>query len=291
MTNRANSMNRILSANFARLRHPFAIGFDPSILDVHPFLAKQCQIASRFEFFIAWYQSVVDAIGKNSGCIKLQSAFFEAAGMEGAKALKQIIIDAKRRGLYVLLDAKRGDIASTMRAYGEAAFDDLGADALTILPWMGVDSIAALLPWMKKDHGVYTVWLSSNAGGRLIQTLQDRNEKTFAETVFETWEKWAQREEVLENSGFVLGATEIPSWTPRLLQARKQCLLMPGIGAQGGKITTELKNLITANPASLLPVSRGILSPTPDEAIASWQDYSDSVHHRWDQFIAQWHEV
>lgn len=283
-----STMIAILKRHYSRLGHPFAIGFDPAILDLHPFLATQCASMSRADFFLTWYRSVVDVTEKTSGCIKLQSAFFEAAGQDGATALRAIIADAKQRGLYVLLDAKRGDIASTMRAYGEAAFDNLGADALTILPWMGVDVIAALLPWMKKGRGVYTVWLSSNAAGRVVQTLEDKAKKTVAEHIFASWEKWAEREGVLENSGYVLGATDIPQWTRNILKTRPQSLLMPGIGAQGGKLTSELKQLINAHPASILPISRGILSPEPDAKINSWQDYSDGVKQRWDGFIAQW---
>lgn len=291
MTKIKPGMRITLTENYTRYRHPFAIGFDPSSADLHPFLQREYQSLSRQNFLQNWYHSVLDGIGPTCGSIKFQSAFFEACGIDGAHALRAVVKDAKRRGLYVILDAKRGDIASTMQAYGSSAFDDIDADALTILPWMGVDAFEALLPWTRRGYGVYTVWLSSNAAGRTLQTIEDRSQVTLAETMFRLWEQSAAKHDVTENCGYVLGATEVPAWSIGLLSERPQCLLMPGLGAQGGKITSELKSVINKHPASLLPISRGILSPHKNETIQSWQDYSDGVQKRWNHFMQDWASI
>lgn len=291
MTTAVPGMRLTLTEHYSRYNHPFAVGFDPSQIDLHPFLAAQAASSQKDVFLVRWYQSVLDGVGRSCGTLKLQSAFFEAAGVDGAKALRTIIADAKRRGHYVILDAKRGDIATTMRAYGEAAFDDLNADALTILPWMGIDVIAALQPWMKRGHGIYTVWLSSNAAGRELQTIKDASGKTLAEVMYRKWETWADHEGIADNCGYVLGATDVPAWATELLREHPQCLLMPGIGAQGGRLTTELKSLIDSHPASLLPISRGILSPEAGAEINSWQDYSDGVEARWNRIMKQWQDL
>lgn len=291
MTKSKTGMRTTLTEHYARYGHPFSAGFDPSTANLHPFLESQFKSHNRTTFLTNWYQSVLDGIGPMCGSIKFQSAFFEACGLDGIRTLKNLIADAKRRGLYVILDAKRGDIATTMHAYGQSAFDELGADALTILPWMGVDVISALGPWMKKGHGVYTVWLSSNPAGRTLQAAEAQNGKTFAELMYRVWEEWASYEDVSANCGYVLGATDVPSWSHALLAEHPQCLLMPGIGAQGGKITSELKALIEKNPASLLPISRGILSPESDAKINSWEEYSKGVQSRWQSFIAEWRSL
>ena len=291
MTKARPGMRITLSEHYARYGHPFTVGFDPSSSDLHPFLQRLYQSEPRESFLVQWYHAVLDGIGPTCGSIKFQSAFFEAAGLDGQVALRTVIKDAKRRGLYVILDAKRGDIASTMQAYGTAAFEDIGADALTILPWMGVDVLEALLPWMKRGHGVYTVWLSSNVAGRTIQTLEDKSQITLAETMYHLWEQSAAKHDVTANCGYVLGATDVPSWSVGILAERSQCLLMPGIGAQGGKITSALKKLIDEHPASLLPISRGILAPEKNTAINSWQDYSDGVQNRWNGFMQEWARV
>jgi len=204
-----------------------------------------------------------------------------------------MIQDAKARGIYTILDAKRGDIFSTMRAYGQSAYDHFDADAMTILPWMGLDVLDALKPWLLQGKGVYTVWLSSNRSGRRLQeqTISNPSE-TLAEYIFSEWEEWIIREGLSDQCGYVLGATSLPANVlERCLKSRKHSLLMPGVGAQGAAIDRPLKNLISQHPASLLPISRGLLQPPRDFAIESWDDYTLAVGSNLNRFIKTWQNL
>lgn len=288
-----------LQRNFKDHNHPFCVGFDPDTSDLHPWLRTQLKGKEKEDFLIEWYQATINPIssGKLGRSIKFQAAFFEAFGAPGHAALKAMMADAKKRGFFVILDAKRGDIASTMRAYGESAFQDLAADALTILPWMGLDVISALKPWMQQGKAVYTVWLSSNPHGRTLQesallaSLPENKVFTLAHKMFGLWESWAKNENLQDQCGYVLGATSLPPWIEEALAARPHMLLMPGLGAQGGTINIRLKQLIHHHQASLLPLSRSLLRPAQSASIQSWQDYSKNVSDSLKVFIDEWHMV
>jgi orotidine 5'-phosphate decarboxylase subfamily 2 len=263
-------------------QHPLGIGFDPDTTELHPFLAKQLKSTPLESFLVRWYQAVVSRIGAPGVSIKLQSAFFEQFGPPGMIALRDISIDAKRRGLYVILDAKRGDISSTMNAYGRAAFDYYQADALTVLPWMGTDSIQALLPWLKSGKRVYIVWLSSNASGRALQMHANTTRaKPIAQVVYDQFTAIAKKEKVLDQIGWVLGATDLPSKLLDELPRRPHHFLLPGVGAQGATFGVKTSQILKRHPTSIFPVSRGILKMTPDIKIDSWEAYSTAVETKW----------
>ena len=277
--------------NTKPLRHPLCVGFDPDTSDLHPFLQKQFTSTPLESFLVKWYESTISKITKSTHSIKLQSAFFEQFGPTGMIALRDITIDAKRRGLYLILDAKRGDISSTMAAYGRMAFDQMQADALTILPWMGTDSLTALLPWLKEGKRVYIVWLSSNKSGRELQMIEtSKKGRPIALTVFEQFWKAARKNDVEEQIGWVLGATDIPKDILKKLPKGAQYFLLPGIGAQGANFGAHTKSLLKQHPESLFPISRGILKPTPQDRIENWEDYSLAVASKWQSFIQQWEE-
>ncbi|MCX6126259.1 MAG: orotidine-5'-phosphate decarboxylase [Proteobacteria bacterium] len=284
-------MQMILCESFRRLNHPFCIGFDPDTSDLHPFLATQNSKMPKAEFLFEWYQAVADSAGTKAGSLKLQSAFFEAAGPEGIDALKQVIKDGKSRGLYVILDAKRGDISSTMAAYGKAAFDTLGADALTILPWMGLDALASLEPWLSRGQSVYTVWLSSNVAGRALQEAILHDRQVIAAKMFLIWEDWIQSHRFEPQCGYVLGATSVPPWVQGRLQNRSHSLLMPGLGAQGGSLTDEIRSLHRQHQSTVLPLSRAILKIDHTEEIQSWADYGKQVQTNLSRYINEWQAV
>jgi orotidine 5'-phosphate decarboxylase subfamily 2 len=267
------------------LSHPLTIGFDPDVSNLHPFLERQFSSTPIESFLTNWYQAVVKNILPTAHSIKFQSAFFEQFGPRGLTALQDIILDSKRRHLHVILDAKRGDIASTMAAYGKTAFDLYQADSLTILPWMGTDSLKALVPWLKQGKGVYVVWLSSNESGRSLQMQLCDDTKPIALHVFESFYRLAQEENVTQQIGWVLGATDIPLNFLTQLPTAEHAFLLPGIGAQGATFNAATTELRKKHPASLFPISRGILKPAPADKIANWDDYSSLVGNRWQDFI------
>ncbi len=267
------------------LSHPLTIGFDPDVSDLHPFLARQFNSTPIESFLVNWYQAAVKNILPSAHSIKFQSAFFEQFGPRGLTTLQDIILDSKRRRLHVILDAKRGDIASTMAAYGKTAFDLYQTDSLTVLPWMGTDSLKALLPWLKQGKGVYIVWLSSNESGRALQMKLCDDKKPVAQHLFESFYRFAHEENVTQQIGWVLGATDIPLNLLDHLPSDEHAFLLPGIGAQGAKFNATTSEIRKKYPASLFPISRGLLKPTPTDAVASWDDYSSLVGIRWQDFI------
>ena len=271
-----------------KLGHPLCIGFDPDVSDLHPFLRKQCDSTPNESFLLRWYQATLEGISAKAHSIKIQSAFFEQFGSSGMDAMRDVMMDAKRRGLHTILDAKRGDISTTMAAYGKAAFDHYQADCLTILPWMGTDSLAALTPWLKNGKSVYIVWLSSNASGRAIQMIHSANNSTVARELFQTFHEFARNENLASQIGWVIGATNIPEDVLSDLPEGEHSFLLPGIGAQGARFDHVTASLVKKHPASLFPISRGILKPEKTETIHSWQDYSQFVAKRWNGFIAAW---
>jgi orotidine 5'-phosphate decarboxylase subfamily 2 len=280
-------MHQHLLSKIQRLKHPMCIGFDPDVSDLHPFLKLQMNTLPIESFLVRWYQAIIEPISLKSHSIKLQSAFFEQFGPLGFSALQDIVRDGQRKGIHVILDAKRGDISTTMAAYGQTAFETIQANSLTILPWMGVDSMRALIPWMKQGKGVYIVWLSSNESGRVIQTERLLSQKTIAEYVFEQFYELAESEGVLDQLGWVLGATDIPPLVYELKSKSSLAFLLPGMGAQGATFTPDIAKLRHHHPASLFPVSRGLIKPTIDVSLKHWDDYSKFVEQKWDAWISQ----
>jgi orotidine 5'-phosphate decarboxylase subfamily 2 len=280
-------MKNILSKLTASNSHPFIVGFDPDWAHLPPPLTASFSNDHPQKLIIDWAGHVFDALSSQTKIVKVQSAYFEAFGYQGWQALEEVIKIAKQHKLFVVLDAKRGDIDSTMRAYGKAAFERLNADALTITPWMGVDILKALLPWFKNGKGVYTVWLSSNESGRHVQEQLLASGLTMSQKLFSDFQIWSITNGVENSLGYVLGATHIPSWLKHT-ELKNQCLLMPGVGAQGAKIDNELKKIIENNPGSTLPISRGVLVPNPSVAITSWSEYQSTIKQQFQSYIQEW---
>ena len=158
----------------------------------------------------------------------------------------------------VIVDAKRGDIGSTARHYAEALYDDLGAGAVTLNPYMGRDSLEPFIE--RKTRGAYILCLTSNEGARDFQ-LQDDLYLRVARKVRE-WNTHA-------NLGMVVGATKPQYLTSILAVAPNVPLLIPGLGAQGG----ELEAIVAAAPGVpphhlLFNVSRSILYAGEGKAFA-----------------------
>jgi hypothetical protein len=114
--------------------------------------------------------------------------------------------------------------------------------------------------------------------------------RPIALTVFDQFFKAAKKHDVDEQLGWVLGATDIPKDVLKKLSKGSQYFLLPGIGAQGANFGTHTKSLLKQHPESLFPISRGILKPTPEDRIETWEHYSLAVARKWQAFIQQWEE-
>merc|ERR1719201_711943 len=142
------------------------IGLDPHVKQLPE---QTCKAAEKHSLdLIAATQSV-------AACYKPNAAFFEVWGEEGAAALKRVIQAAKATGAPVLLDAKRGDIGTTSDAYASSAFEELGADAITLSPYMGWDSLAPFVDMPKgfgAQKGAFVLCKTSNPSSKDVQMLR-----------------------------------------------------------------------------------------------------------------------
>lgn len=201
-----------------------------------------------------WGRRIIDATADLVCCFKPNAAFYEQFGAPGVEALRQTIA-AVPDGVPVLLDAKRGDIDSTAAAYARAAFEALGADAVTVSPYLGRDGVAPFLAYPGK--AVFVLCYTSNPSAAAIQEFGPAGQPLY-EHVARQAAGWGGPEQV----GFVVGATRPAALRQvrRLLGDRRHWILAPGVGAQGGDLATALDAGLTADGDGLIvPVSRHVL--------------------------------
>ncbi len=272
----------------ARVRRygPTCIGLDPhaallprALVDGLPPTADpayRVAAAAAAERFCA---EVVAIAADRVAAVKPQVAFFEALGAPGVAALERVCAAARAAGLPVVLDAKRGDIGSTAEAYAHAALDDAGptgADAVTLSPWLGPESIA---PFLRRtpEKGLFLLVRTSNPGALAWQGA--------AGAVADWIASQPDRGDCgLGAVGAVVGATlpgEAASWRARMPHA---WILVPGYGAQGGT-RDDVAALRRPDGLGALVVSaRGVLFP-PGGADPG-ADWAAGVRQRADAFAA-----
>ena len=213
-------------------------------------------------------RGIVDAVAEVAVAAKPQTAFFEAQGATGWAALVEVCGYAREAGLLVIADAKRGDVPSTARAYA-AAFAPL-ADAVTVNPYLGYDSLE---PFFAHDGlGVLPIVKTSNRGSEDLQDLPLADGRPFWQHVASLIDRWGADYvggSGLSSVGAVVGATHPDVLeTARSLMPRA-VLLLPGVGAQGGR-PEQLGAAFTAGPASaLVSASRSVIYA---DRGAGWQD-------------------
>lgn len=203
--------------------------------------------------------AIIDATHEVAAAFKPNIAFFEALGPDGMAALKQVIA-AVPDEIPVLLDAKRGDIASTAEAYARACFEVLGADAVTASPYLGRDAVEPLA--RQAERGVFLLCRTSNPGADEVQGLMvERKEGGPRRALFEEVALAAGRWSDHDNVGLVVGATAPDALKRVRALAPRAWILAPGVGAQGGDLTAALAAGLDQDGGGLLvPVSRGISS-------------------------------
>ena len=196
--------------------------------------------------------AVIDATIDLVCCYKPNTAFYEAEGLAGLKALEGTIryIDGR---VPVILDAKRGDIGNTARNYARAAFEWLGADAVTVNPYLGFDSVEPFLEY--PDKGIFVLCLTSNASSADFQ-LSPADSPLYEQVAGKVLE-W---DEGKGRFGLVVGATH-PEKIKRIRSmAGNLPFLLPGIGAQGGSIEcVDAAELVGNRPGVVVNASRSII--------------------------------
>ena len=222
------------------------VGLDPQPADLPAPTAE-----AAFDFC----RRLIDATSDLALAYKPNAAFFEAFGAPGWAALKQVIA-AVPAGIPVILDAKRGDIASTAHAYAQAIFTQLGAHALTASPYLGYDSLQPFLA--DPQHGVFLLCKTSNPGSLDLQDLPLAGEGR-PMRLYEKVALLAQEWNSGGNVGLVVGATHPQALARVRALAPELWFLAPGVGAQGGDLAAALQAGLREDGLGLLvPVSRAI---------------------------------
>jgi uridine monophosphate synthetase len=197
---------------------------------------------------------IVDATRDLVCVFKPNFAFYEAAGPEGLEALRRTIAYTHETAdVPVILDAKRGDIGSTAAAYARAAYEVWGADALTVNPYLGHDSVTPFTTYA--DRGVFLLCHTSNPGATDLQTLPCPSRPLY-EHVAEKAAAWG--------TGLVVGATYPEALARVRALAPEAWILLPGVGAQGGDLEAALAAGLRADGGGrgrgvVVNSSRGIL--------------------------------
>jgi orotidine-5'-phosphate decarboxylase len=203
----------------------------------------------------AFNRRIIDATHEHAAAFKPNAAFYEDA--DGWRALRETVAYARGKDVPVLLDAKRADIGNTARQYA-TLLDDTGADAITVNPYLGRDSLEPFLS--RTGTGVFVLARTSNAGGSDIQDLELASGEPVHERVAALAADWNER----GNVGLVVGAT-----APEELEAIRETVpdlpfLVPGVGTQGGDAEAAVEYGL-ADGVGLVNSSRGIIFAGEDQ--------------------------
>ncbi|GAA4174168.1 orotidine-5'-phosphate decarboxylase [Phytohabitans flavus] len=244
-------------------RGPLCVGVDP-----HPSLLTAWGLRDDPEGLATFCARVAEAVGDQVAIVKPQSAFFERHGSRGIATLESTIRQFKDAGVLVLLDVKRGDIGSTVRAYADAYLDPsspLYVDAVTASPYLGVGSLAPMFDTAAKHGGgVFVLALTSNPEGPYVQHAVAADGRTVAQAVIDEISQLNRGMEPLGSFGLVVGATV--GVTGHDLSGVGGPMLAPGLGAQGGT-PDDLRRVFSGNVSAVLPsYSREVLKHGPDTA-------------------------
>jgi orotidine-5'-phosphate decarboxylase len=235
------------------------VGIDP-----HPALLAAWGLHDDVAGVEVFARTVTDALADRVSLLKPQLAFFERHGSRGLAVLEQVVIEARSAGALVLMDAKRGDIGSTMQAYAQAYLDprsSLAADALTVSPYLGVGALRPAFDLAAAHQaGVFVLARTSNPEGSGIQAAACADGRSVAQTVIDAVRAENGSDAPWGSLGVVVGAT-ISDPMPGLDVGGP--ILAPGIGAQGATVA-DLPAVFGDALAHVYPVSaRGVLQAGP----------------------------
>lgn len=229
------------------------VGLDSDFSKIPP------NFKNQFEF----NKSIIDQTAEFVCAYKINSAFYEAEGVDGWRNLKETIsyIHQNYPDIPVILDAKRGDIENTNESYAKACFDDLAADAVTVSPYLGKESLKPFLD--RSDKGIFVLVKTSNPGAGEFQDLNvytERSRGMDGKPLYQVIAQHITEWNVNGNLGVVVGAP----FEEELATVREIIgdlpILIPGIGVQGGNLENTIKSgLNKAGNGILIHSARGII--------------------------------
>jgi orotidine-5'-phosphate decarboxylase len=206
-------------------------------------------------------KQIIDATADYSVAYKPNTAFYESMGARGWESLQKTM-DYIPTGLFKIADAKRGDIGNTSGLYARAFFEQMQADALTVAPYMGEDSVKPFLAFEGK--WVILLALTSNPGSRDFQTKYLQSGEALFEKVLTTSATWADADKLM----YVVGATQAAQFSQIRQLAPEHFLLVPGVGAQGGDLQLLSQHGMNRQCGLLVNASRAIIYASADKDFA-----------------------
>lgn len=256
-------------------RGQLCVGIDP-----HGALLRAWGLGDDVAGLTTFTRTVVEALADRVAVLKPQSAFFERFGSRGIAVLETAVAEARAAGALVVMDAKRGDIGSTMAAYAAAYLDKdspLFSDAVTVSPYLGFGSLRPALDAARvSGSGVFVLALTSNPEGAEVQRAATAGGVSVAQTMLDHMAAENAGVTPLGSVGAVVGATLAEAGADLAINGP---LLAPGVGAQGAT-PADLPGLFGAAVPNVVPsVSRDVLRHGPDVYAlrAAAERYGDEV--------------
>lgn len=239
-----------LYANICRKKSFLCVGLDSDIKKIPEHLL-QCS-DPIFEF----NKAIIDATAPYTIAYKPNLAFYEGSGISGIQSLYKTIdyIRTNYPDQFIIADAKRGDIGNTSMMYAESFFTEMKADAVTVAPYMGQDSVT---PFMGKEGcWVILLALTSNKGADDFQYMQDAEGTPLYQKVLRKSLEWGGNP---DNMMYVVGATRAEMLTDIRKTVPDSFLLVPGVGAQGGSLADVCKYGMNSQCGLIVNSSRAII--------------------------------
>ncbi len=224
------------------------VGLDPEMEKIPSFLLKEKDPVFEFN------KRIIGATHKYAVAYKPNVAFYECSGSKGWASLETTIRYIKKNypDIFVIADAKRGDIGNTSKMYAKAFLENMPFDAITVAPYMGEDSVAPFLNY--NDKWVVLLALTSNKGADDFQYHNEDGIKLF-ERVLSVSQKWG----TINNMMYVVGATRAEMLKDIRKIVPDHFLLIPGVGAQGGSLEDVARFGMNGKCGLLVNSSRGII--------------------------------
>ena len=289
------SFDRMIE-KIVEMQNPTVAGLDPKLDFIPNYIKeKNCKafgigFESAAASLLEFNKGLIDALCDIVPAVKPQAAYYEMYGWQGVKALKETIDYAKKKGMFVMTDAKRNDIGATMEAYaqahlGETALESgkqsaFGADALTVNAYLGTDGIKPLLDICNTgDKGIFVLVKTSNPSSGELQDLKLENGKTVYQQMGEMCEKWGESlagKYGYSGVGAVVGATYPEQLSELRKTLAKTFFLVPGYGAQGGGAKDILGAFDENGLGGIINSSRAIMCAWQKESCAE-EDFANAA--------------
>lgn len=251
-----------LSASWSANNSLLCVGLDP---DLGKFPAE---LHGRPDAIFAFCKTIIDATADTACAFKPQIAYFAAARAEDQLEAVCAYLREQYPQIPLVLDAKRGDIGATAEQYAREAFERYGADAVTVNPYMGFDSVAPYLEW--SERGAIVLCRTSNPGGSDLQFMQVDGVPLYQHVARMVAQKWNTNGQC----ALVVGATFPAELAAVRAIVGEMPLLVPGIGAQGGDVQATVAAGCTSDSRGMMiNSSRAVLYATP----IAGEDYAQAA--------------